>query len=94
MTKSSSMIPKRLMSLCRTVERQYCNSDHLHIIGVDEAGRGPLAGPVVAAACYIPRDLAIDGIIDSKATKEEDREHTYKILTSTEGVMWGVSIIS
>ena len=36
------------------------------IVGVDEAGRGPLAGPVVAAACILPRDYKNDGINDSK----------------------------
>ena len=58
------------------------------------AGRGPLAGPVVAAACFLPPHVKIDGIIDSKATKEEDREVTYEQLTTTDGVLWGISIVS
>ena len=40
------------------------------IAGVDEAGRGPLAGPVVAAACVVPLDLDIPGIDDSKKISE------------------------
>lgn len=49
---------------------------------------------MVAAACFVPQHVIIDGIIDSKATKEEDREVTYEQLTTTDGVLWGVSIVS
>ncbi len=44
------------------------------ICGVDEAGRGPLAGPVVAAACILPIDCEIDGLNDSKKLSEKKRE--------------------
>ena len=43
------------------------NDGYTHICGVDEAGRGPLAGPVVAAACILPPDCVIDGLDDSKS---------------------------
>ena len=49
---------------------------------------------MVAAACFVPPYVNFDGIIDSKATKEEDREVTYEQLTTTDGVLWGVSIVS
>lgn len=50
------------------------------ICGVDEAGRGPLAGPVVVAACILPPFLRIDGINDSKKLSEKKREELYKII--------------
>lgn len=49
-----------------------------HVIaGVDEAGRGPLAGPVTAAAVILPEGLRIDGIRDSKKIPEKEREHLF-----------------
>lgn len=48
-----------------------------HICGVDEAGRGPLAGPVFAAAVILPTDYEIDGINDSKKLSEKKREKLY-----------------
>jgi ribonuclease HII len=47
-------------------EREARNSGFLRIAGVDEAGRGPLAGPVVAAAVVLPADFSVDGVNDSK----------------------------
>lgn len=49
------------------------------ICGVDEAGRGPLAGPVCAAACILPRDLEIEGLNDSKKLSEKRREALYDV---------------
>ena len=51
-----------------------------NICGVDEAGRGPLAGPVVVAACILPPFLKIEGINDSKQLTEKKREALYKII--------------
>jgi ribonuclease HII len=50
------------------------------VAGVDEAGRGPLAGPVVAAAVILPRGLVIDGIDDSKKLSEKKRNDLFKII--------------
>jgi ribonuclease HII len=47
-----------------------------HIAGIDEAGRGPLAGPVVAAAVVLPPGMRIDGVDDSKRLNEKQREET------------------
>lgn len=47
------------------------------IAGVDEVGRGPLAGPVVAAACIFDRDVDIVGIDDSKKLSEKKRERLF-----------------
>ena len=50
------------------------------IAGVDEAGRGPLAGPVVAAACVLPAGLYIEGLNDSKKLSEKKREALFEII--------------
>lgn len=50
------------------------------ICGVDEAGRGPLAGPVVAAACILPDGFVIDGLNDSKKLTEKKREKLFDII--------------
>lgn len=63
------------------------------IAGVDEAGRGPLAGPVVAAACILPRGLQIEGIDDSKKLTPEQREKLYEILTNHPDVIYGIGIV-
>jgi ribonuclease HII len=51
------------------------------IAGVDEAGRGPLAGPVVAAAVIIPEGLFLEGVRDSKAMTEKARERAFAVIT-------------
>lgn len=51
------------------------------ICGVDEAGRGPLAGPVCAAAVILPEGLTIDGLNDSKKLSEKKREQLYDVIT-------------
>ena len=50
--------------------------------GVDEAGRGPLAGPVYAAAVILPRDVLIDGLNDSKKLSEKKREALFLEITA------------
>lgn len=57
-------------------ERQY--SDHLYICGIDEVGRGPFAGPVVAGAVILPKDCDILYINDSKKLSEKVRERLYE----------------
>lgn len=62
-----------------------------HICGVDEAGRGPLAGPVYAAAVILPQGLVIDGLNDSKKLSEKKRELLYdKVIESA--VAWSVGV--
>lgn len=56
----------------------YLSKDVKLIAGVDEAGRGPLAGPVVAAAAIFADDVFIDGVNDSKQIKEKDREYLFE----------------
>lgn len=61
------------------------------VAGVDEAGRGPLAGPVVAAAVILPRDHAGLGLDDSKKLTARRRESLCSALTSDPGVRWAVA---
>lgn len=63
------------------------------IAGVDEAGRGPLAGPVVAAACVIPEGVLIEGINDSKQVLASERERLYLEIVSLKEVDFGIGII-
>ena len=50
------------------------------IVGIDEAGRGPLAGPVVAAAVILPEGVRIDGLNDSKKLSEKKRDELAPII--------------
>jgi ribonuclease HII len=69
------------------------SSSSLIVIGVDEAGRGPLAGPVVAAAAIVPTNIS--GIVDSKQiTKEEERERLYEELVASPNIQYAVAIVS
>ena len=63
------------------------------IAGVDEAGRGPLAGPVVTAAVILDMKKKIPGLNDSKKLSEKKREELYKIITK-EAICWEVKIVS
>ena len=58
-------------------EEQFYNEKIKVIVGVDEAGRGPLCGPVVAAACILPRAYINEKINDSKKLSEKKREQLY-----------------
>lgn len=62
------------------------------VAGMDEAGRGPLAGPVVAACVIMPLDSAIDGIDDSKKLSEKKRERLYESIVNS-AVAYGVGIV-
>lgn len=63
-------------------------------VGVDEAGRGPLAGPVVAAACYLKPGLVIEGLNDSKKLSAAKRAHLYDYLLNSKEVEVAVAEIS
>ena len=61
-------------------EKKLWDSGYKYVAGVDEAGRGPLAGPVYAAAVIFPQGVVIDGINDSKKLSEKKREELYDII--------------
>lgn len=62
------------------------------ICGIDEAGRGPLAGPVCAAACVLPAGLIIEGLNDSKKLSEKRREALYRQITE-QALAWAVCLV-
>ena len=64
----------------------------LYIAGIDEAGRGPLAGPVVVGVVIMPKDSMIEGVNDSKKVSEKKREKLYDEITN-EAIAWGVGIV-
>ncbi|MFH1860391.1 MAG: ribonuclease HII [bacterium] len=74
------------------IEKIAYMSGYEMIGGIDEAGRGPLAGPVVASVVILPRDMVIPGINDSKKLTPQQRERLYKII-STVAIDWGVGIV-
>lgn len=61
-------------------EKKAASSGFLMIAGVDEAGRGPLAGPVVSAAVVLPSDFPIDGITDSKKLSPKKRDLLFDVI--------------
>lgn len=63
------------------------------IAGVDEAGRGPLAGPVVAAAVLLPEKIDIPGLTDSKLLSAAERERLYPVIRA-EALAVGVGVVS
>lgn len=61
-------------------ENEAQEKGYLNVCGIDEAGRGPLAGNVVAAAVILPKGLVIDGLDDSKKLSEKRREALFDII--------------
>lgn len=79
---------KRIEAL-KQYEKEY---EHLgYVCGIDEVGRGPFAGPVVACAVILPKDCSILYINDSKKLSEKKREELYEIITK-EAVSFGIGI--
>lgn len=70
------------------LERQFQAEGHPVVAGVDEAGRGPLAGPVVAAAVILPEGFSHPTLNDSKLMTARRRETAYAEITAHEGVIW------
>lgn len=62
-----------------------------YIAGVDEVGRGPLAGPVVTAAVVLPEQFDVPGIDDSKKLSEKRREELYEVITQ-KALAWGIGM--
>lgn len=76
-----------------TLENEIYDSGISLICGVDEAGRGPLAGPVCAAAVILPRGLEIPGLNDSKKLSEKKREALYDVICA-EAMAYGIAFAS
>ena len=82
---------ERLLELKKIEEEIYESGTEL-ICGIDEAGRGPLAGPVVVAAVVLPRYSMIEGVNDSKKVSEKKREALYEKIIE-ESISYGVGIV-
>ena len=74
-------------------ERELRAEGFCYVAGVDEAGRGPLAGPVVAAAVVLPQLAELPGVFDSKQLSAVQREELYRELVALPGVDIGVGIV-
>lgn len=84
---------QRLIELKKIEEEIYSkNPNFKYICGIDEAGRGPLAGPVVVACAIMPRNSMIEGVNDSKKISEKKREELFEKITE-EAISYGVGII-
>jgi ribonuclease HII len=82
-----------------TLERKLWDQGQARLAGLDEAGRGPLAGPVVASAVVLPRAFAeaeengaLGGLTDSKKLSASSREHFFVLLTNSPSVDIGVGV--
>ena len=76
----------------KKIEKDLYNKGFNNICGIDEAGRGPLAGPVVVAGVIMPKDSMIEGINDSKKISEKKREKLYDLIIE-EAISYSVAII-
>ena len=74
-------------------EREAMRLGAVHVCGVDEAGRGPLAGPVYAAAVILPPDVRIEGLNDSKKLTEKKREALYHVICE-KALSFGIAFAS
>jgi len=76
----------------KEIEEDLHKKGFKYICGIDEAGRGPLAGPVVIASVIMPEDSKIEGINDSKKISEKKREKLYDLILE-EAISYGVGIV-
>lgn len=77
----------------KEVDREFFNKGIKYVAGIDEAGRGPLAGPVVVACAIMPADSMIEGVNDSKKLSEKKREVLYEKIIQ-EAICYGVGIVN
>lgn len=82
---------QRLIQL-KEIEKDLYQKGFQKIGGIDEAGRGPLAGPVVVAGVIMPPDSMIEGVNDSKKVSEKKREKLYDLILE-EAISYSVAII-
>lgn len=75
------------------IENSYFEKGITMICGVDEAGRGPLAGPVCAAAVILPRNLEIPGLTDSKKLSDKRRRELFPIIKE-QAIAYGIGFAS
>ena len=83
---------KERLNILKQEELSWYSDKIQYICGIDEAGRGPLAGPVVVGAVIMPKDSFIEGVNDSKKVSEKKREKLYDLITN-EAIAYAVGII-
>ena len=81
------------MSCSLKHERELREQGWLRVAGIDEAGRGPLAGPVVAAAVVLPEGFHHAELDDSKKLTERSRERLFAEITSQGEIGWAVAVV-
>ena len=82
---------KQRLAEMKVHEAELHDKGYKYIAGVDEVGRGPLAGPVVAAAVILPEDFDVPGVDDSKKLSEKRREELFDIITER-AVAYGIGM--
>lgn len=82
---------KQRLAEMKQFEAKICGTECRYIAGIDEVGRGPLAGPVVAAAVVLPRDFDVPGIDDSKKLTEKKREALFPVIKE-KALAWGIGM--
>lgn len=80
------------MEMLWKIENEYYEKGYRLICGVDEAGRGPLAGPVCAGACILPHGLLLEGLNDSKKLTDKKRRELYEVITE-KALAWAVCMV-
>ena len=75
------------------IEHRFFETGVQVICGIDEAGRGPLAGPVCAAAVILPQDLVLPGLNDSKKVPDKRRRELYDVITA-QALAYGIAFAS
>lgn len=80
------------LTILKEYEKQLHEKGYKYICGIDEAGRGPLAGPVVVASVIMQENSMIEGINDSKKVSEKKRELLYNQIID-EAISYGIAII-
>lgn len=78
----------------RVFETQANTLGYNQVAGVDEAGRGPLAGPVVAAACVFPESVNIEGINDSKKLSAKKRLELFEKITNHPDIVYSIAFVN
>lgn len=73
-------------------EKELYKKGYTLIAGTDEAGRGPLVGPVVAAAVILPKNYKLEGLTDSKQLSEKKREKFFEIIKK-DAISYGIGIV-
>ena len=76
----------------KKIDKDFFDRGIKYVAGIDEAGRGPLAGPVVVAAVIMKPDSMIEGINDSKKISEKKREKLYDLILD-EAISYGIGIV-